>query len=97
MGVMSLRLDKEEMMRLEKLAKREKKDKSKVARELLDYGWILLIFKHYQAGKISLEKASQELNLVVSETIDLFAEFGIKAPIEKEDYLKGYKALKKEF
>ncbi len=43
---------------------------------------------------MSLEKISKELNLSISETIDLLAEFGIKAPISFEDYLKGYKLEK---
>lgn len=29
----------------------------------------------------------------ISETIDLLAEFGIKAPIEYDDYLKGFAVL----
>lgn len=38
--------------------------------------------------------AKEELDLSISETIDLLSEFGIKAPIDYEDYLKGYEALK---
>jgi len=38
--------------------------------------------------------AKEELDLSMSETIDLLSEFGIKAPIDYEDYLKGYEALK---
>ena len=36
----------------------------------------------------------EELDLSISDTIDLLSEFGIKAPIDHEDYLKGYEALK---
>lgn len=38
--------------------------------------------------------AKEELDLSISETIDLLSEFGMKAPIDYEDYLKGYEALK---
>jgi len=38
--------------------------------------------------------AKEELDLSISETIDLLSEFGIKAPIDYEDYLKGYEVLK---
>ena len=42
----------------------------------------------------ALEKLSKELSLSLSEAIDMLAEFGIKAPITYEDYLKGYKLEK---
>lgn len=38
--------------------------------------------------------AKEELDLSISETIDLLSEFGIKTPIDYEDYLKGYEVLK---
>jgi len=38
--------------------------------------------------------AKEELDLSISETIDLLSEFGMKATIDYKDYLKGYEALK---
>ena len=57
-------------------------------------GKIYLAVKMYKEGKISIEKTAKELNLSISEAIDVMAEFGIKAPIDFEDYLKGYKLEK---
>lgn len=94
MNVMSLRLGKEEKKHIENLSKEEKKDKSTVARELLNYGWILYWFKQYKAGKVSLGKLSQKLSLSLSETLNLLTEFGIESPLEYSDYLEGFNNLR---
>jgi len=90
----SIRLKEREIRFIEDLSKRRNVDKSAAARELIEYGKIYLILKLYKEGKISLEKLSKELSLSLSEAIDMLAEFGIKAPITYEDYLKGYKLEK---
>jgi len=51
------------------------------------------VFGDYKHGKISLGKSAKQLNLTISEMIELLAEFGISSPITYEDYLQGYKAL----
>jgi len=56
-----------------------------------------LLISFYREGKYSLGKVAKELDLSVSETIDLLADFGITAPLEYEDYLKGYETLKRVF
>ncbi len=48
----------------------------------------------YREGRFSLEKVAKKLDLSVSETIDLLSEFGSKAPIDYDDYLKGYEVMK---
>lgn len=95
MGVMSLRLDEKEMRRIEAVAKKEKKDKSTMARELLSYGLTLFLLRRYKEGNVSLGTVAKELDLSISEAIDLLAEFGIQAPLEYDDYLCGIKTLKK--
>lgn len=93
MNVISLRLGREEQKHIENLSKEEKKDKSTVARELLNYGWTLYWFKRYKTGKVSLGNLSKKLSLSLSETLDLLAEFGIESPIEYSDYLEGFNNL----
>ena len=90
MNVMSLRLGEKEIKFIEKIAKKEKRDKSTITRQLIGYGLTYLMIKLYREGKLSLEKVAKGLDLSISETIDLLSEFGIKAPIDYEDYLKGY-------
>jgi len=75
--------------------KRNIKDKSTVARELLDYGWDFLILKYYKEGKLSLSSLASKLGISVSETIDLLSDLGIEAPIGYDDYLKGFEAFQK--
>ena len=91
----SVRLEEKEIRFIEELSKKHNMDKSTAARELIEYGKIYLVLKLYKEGKMSLGNVAKELGLSVSETIDLLAEFGIKSPITYEDYLKGYKNLKK--
>ncbi len=93
MGVISLRLKESDLERLDELAKLEGKEKSTIARELLEYGWDFLMLKHYKMGKLSLEGLARKLDISISEAIDLLAEFGIEAPIEFEDYLKGFEVF----
>lgn len=96
MTVVSLRLKDRELKRLNELSKMVRKDKSTVARELLDYGWEFLMIRLYREGKLSLSSLASKLELSVSETIDLLSEFGVESPIDYDDYLKGFEVYKKE-
>ena len=92
--VMSVRLDAEGLRRLKDLAKREKKEMSAVARELMDYGWIFLMLREYREGKRSLGSFARALDVSLSEAIDLLADLGVRSPLEYDDYLKGYAAAR---
>jgi len=94
MSVISLRLKDREIKRINELSRMEHKDKSTVARELIDYGWEFLMIKHYREGKLSLSALAEKLELSVSETIDVLYEFGVESPIDYDDYLKGFEAFK---
>ncbi|MBA7670011.1 MAG: hypothetical protein E3J77_06410 [Actinobacteria bacterium] len=95
MGVMSLRLNKEEIERISKLSAQKKEAKSEVIRELIREGWIFYWLKLYHAGKVSMGKMAEELGLSMSEVLDLLAEFGIESPIRYDDYLLGFENLRK--
>jgi len=94
MSVISLRLKEKELKRLNELSQMVHKDKSTVARELLDYGWEFMMIKFYREGKLSLSTFASKLELSVSEAIDLLSEFGIESPLDYDDYLKGFEAFK---
>jgi len=96
MGVVSLRLKDRDLERLDELSKLERKDRSTTARELLEYGWEFLMLRYYKDGKLSLEGLAKKLNMSISEAIDLLSELGIEAPIEFDDYLKGFNVFKKK-
>jgi len=97
MSVISLRLKDRELKRINELSRMVNKDKSTVARELIEYGWKFLMIKLYREGKMSLGTLSSKLELSVSETIDLLAEFGVESPIDYEDYLKGFDVFKVKY
>ena len=90
MSVISLSLKDKETKRIDELSKAESRDRSSVARELLDYGWTFLMISRYREGKISLEILSKKLDLSISEAIDLLAEYGVESTVTYEDYLKGF-------
>ncbi len=62
---------------------------------MIEYGRKYRVLQLYKDGKISLGKAADELDLPMTEFIDLLNEFGISANIDYEDYLQGLQNLKK--
>jgi predicted HTH domain antitoxin len=93
MGVISLRLKDRDLERLDELSKTLHKDKSTIARELLEYGWDFLMLEYYKEGKLSLTGLAKKLDVSISEAIDLLKERGIEAPIGFDDYLKGFEVF----
>ena len=93
MGVISLRLKDRDLQRLDGLSKALHKDKSTMARELLEYGWDFLMLEYYKEGKLSLSGLAKKLDVSISEAIDLLKERGIEAPIGFDDYLKGFEVF----
>jgi predicted HTH domain antitoxin len=93
MGVISLRLKDRDLERLDELSKALHKDKSTMARELLEYGWDFLMLKYYKEGKLSLAGLAKKLDVSISEAIDLLKERGIEAPVGFDDYLKGFEVF----
>ena len=92
--VITLRLKEKELGFIKELSSKENGDRSYAARKLIDYGWIYFILKNYREGKMSIGKAAKELNLTITETIELLAGLGITSPITYEDYLEGQKLAK---
>ena len=93
MGVISLRLKDRDLERLDELSKSLHKDKSTMARELLEYGWDFLMLEYYKEGKLSLSGLAKKLDVSISEALDLLKERGIEAPIGFDDYLKGFEVF----
>jgi len=93
MPVISLRLKEKDFNKLDEFSKMVNKDKSTVARELLENGWKFSMIRLYRDGRLSLETLASKLELSISETIDLLSETGIKSPVSYDDYIKGFEAL----
>jgi|SRR3989344_3302102 len=90
--VISLRLDEEELEILRNMEKTEK-DKSSAARKLIKDGWKFSILQMYSRGKISTGRAAKDLNISISEFIDMLAELGIRSNITYEDFLESQKTI----
>ena len=52
------------------------------------------MLRYYKEGTLSLESLAKKLDVSISEAIDLLAKLGIEAPIEFEDYLKGFEVFR---
>ena len=53
-----------------------------------------LMVEYYKKGKLSLEGLARKLDISISESMDLLSKLGIEAPIEFDDYLKGFEVFK---
>ena len=89
MSVMSVRLTTEDVRRLRAVAEREHKERSAVVRELLREGLKYKMLLAYREGTASISQVSRILELSLSETIELLANFGIPSPVSYDDYLQG--------
>lgn len=50
--------------------------------------------RYYKAEKLSLGGLAKKLDISTSEAIGVLSKLGIEAPIEYEDYLKGFEVFK---
>jgi predicted HTH domain antitoxin len=83
--VVSFRLSEKEKTIIENIANEENKDKSEVARELIDYGETFRAVKRFKEGKISVGKMASELDTTITETMSLLTKLGIDSGITPED------------
>lgn len=92
---LSIRVDAEDYSFLNRLAAAEKEDISKMVRDLVHRGRVMLAVERYREGKASLGKAAQIAGLSVSETMDLLAQYGVPANLDSSDYLQSLAHSKK--
>jgi predicted HTH domain antitoxin len=91
---MTIGIEEKEYNIIEELSKLEGEEKSRVLKELMELGRIMLAIRRYEEGKFSLGKAAEIAGKALSEFLDLLSEFGIKSRISYEDYLEGFEHLK---
>jgi len=92
---LSIRINDDYFQFLSSLAREEHADVSKKVRELVDLGRVMLAIEKFKKSEASLEKASKIAGVSISKMIDIFNEYGVRANLEYEDYLKGLKTLRK--
>lgn len=91
---MSIRMDEESYEFISDLSKEEKDDLSKTVRELVYRGRVMLGVEKYKKGEVSLGKAADLAGVSVGRMIDLLAEYGVNANLEKENYLESLEHLR---
>jgi predicted HTH domain antitoxin len=90
---MSIRMDRDNYEFLNELRKEERSDLSKVVRDLVSRGRVLLAVERYKNGEASLGKAAGLAGVPVGQMITILTGFGVESRIEKEDYLQGLQNL----
>ena len=91
---MSTGIEGKEFDIVEELSKLEGEEKSKILKELMEFGRMMFALRRYEEGKYSLGKAAEIAGMSLSEFMDLLTEFGITSRISYEDYLEGFENLK---
>ena len=92
---MSVRMDRENYDFLRAITKEQGSDLSKVVRELVTRGRILLAVERYKKGGASLGRAAELAGVPFGRMMTILEEFGVESRIEKEDRLRGLKNLQK--
>ena len=75
---MSIRMDEENYEFLSEMSKEERSDLSKVVRDLVTRGRILLAVERYKTGEASLGKAAELAGLPVGQMMTILTEFGVE-------------------
>lgn len=94
MNVTSIRISVEMQRAMEYVSRVEKIEKVQSLRKLAQVGFEYYLAQAYQAGKLSLREGAGYLNLTLSQTIDLFAEMGIKGGVRSHDVLASLDSIK---
>lgn len=92
---LSIRVDADDYAFLSGLTETEKATVSETVRDLVRKGRLMLAMEQYRAGKASLGKAAEIAGIPISETIDLFVEYGIPVNLDFNDYLQSLENARK--
>jgi predicted HTH domain antitoxin len=91
---MSIRMDDESYKFLSRLARDEDADLSKAVRDVVHRGRVMLAIERYRAGRTSLGRAAEFAGVSIGDMMATLAEYGVKANLQKEDYLDSLANLK---
>ena len=88
-------MDRENFEFLNELTKEQKSDLSKIVRDMVTRGRILLAVERYKKGDASLGRAAELAGVPAGQMMTILTEFGVENRIEDDDYLQGLAALRK--
>lgn len=99
--LVSVRLRKDELDAINKIAREEKTDKTTAVRKTLALGTKQYLLEkaisNYSKGKISVGKAAEHAGVSLWEMMDLLKERNVQNNLDSSDYLEGLQNLKKVF
>ena len=91
---LTLRIEKDDYDFVKKLAKDRNEDVSKVVRQLVDFGRIMLAIEQYKQKKVSFGTAANLAGISIGEFMELLSELNVKSNLTYGDYVQGFKNLK---
>ena len=92
---LSIRMKEDDYRSLVSLAHEEKAEVSQEVRELVERGRVMLALEKYKDGSASLAKCARIASVSISKMLELMKEYGVTANLEKEDYLRSLKTVRK--
>ena len=95
--LMSVRLSREEDLKLNEASREAKMSKPRLARELMMDGLKFRLLVRYRKGQVSLGTFCRALGMAMGEAIDFLADLGIRSPISYDDYLASVESAEKVF
>ena len=93
MKVKSIRIPQDIEHAVDFLSRIEKIDSTQSFRKLARIGFETYIANLYQTGKLSIREVSAELDVSISEAIDMLTEKGVKGNIRATDVLQSMHSL----
>lgn len=94
---LTVRVDEDDYLFLNRFAVMEKEDVSKAVRDLVGKGRVLVAVERYRSGRASLGKAAAVAGVSMPEMMDLLASYGVQANLSVEDYQEGLRHLADEW
>ncbi len=93
MKVKSIRIPPDIEHAIDFLSKAEKIDSTQSFRKLARIGFENYIAKLYENGKLSIREVSAELDLTISEALDMLSAIGVTGNIRATDVLQSSESI----
>ena len=93
MKVKSIRIPPDIEHAIDFLSKAEKIDSTQSFRKLARIGFENYIAKLYENGKLSIREVSAELDLTISEALDMLSAMGVTGNIRAADVLQSSESI----
>ena len=93
MKVKSIRIPPDIEHAIDFLAKAEKIDSTQSFRKLARIGFENYIAKLYEHGKLSIREVSAELDLTISEALDMLSAMGVTGNIRAANVLQSIESI----